>query len=243
MASWNEKNVIITYDLARTGYSQSQIALVLGITVQTFINWKRKYPLLRYALRKGYAIRKNGNGFNFSDYVYGRLPDNLKKVWDDIHKFENEKGGIAKIEAMLEKAGKRVRQCLLIHALMVDNFNLTKACEKVNITRQIFYHWKENDPEFAALADEVVECKKDFFEEHLVMLVASGDSPATVMANRTLNRDRGYGEHIKHELNGVINHAVVRVDDLNLPLDTRKQILSSIRKQIESREVEYNGEE
>jgi hypothetical protein len=92
----------------------------------------------------------------------------------------------------------------------------------------------ETDPEFAELVDEIHLHKKDFFESKLVELVQSGDSSATIFANKTMNRDRGYGDKttIEHTGTVVVEQRVVQIGDLALPVDVRRAILGAVRAHL-----------
>jgi hypothetical protein len=251
MGLWKDEYVFTTYELARSGCNQKRIAEVLGVSKPTFLKWKRKYPELRNALRKGCVGARGcqSNQFTFRDLVQKRLPPQLRKIWTRINRFETERSGTTKIEMLLQQQGKQVRQYLFIHALMVSNFNSSIARQKVNVDRKTLQRWIEEDPDFLALVDEIEQCKKDFFEDCLLKLCTGLDTTAVVMANRTYNADRGYGEQTRHrhehEVSGTIEHKVSRLDEL--PLELQKQILDEMRrKQIPSRIIEKdngNGED
>lgn len=240
---WNETHIVTTYELARSGCSQEQIARSLNVTPMTFHNWKKEHPGLRKALRRGFLSRRGNhqNKWTFRDVVEERLPPELKSVWDRINKYEKLKGGVAKIEAMLERSGKRFRQYLFIHALMMSNFNISKARQKVNVPMHTYRRWLETDPGFAALVDEVEQCKKDFFEDCLIQLVEDLDGPTVRMVNERYNADRGYGEKIKQEVEAYTRHEhVLNVDALDLSIGEKRALLQKIRKakQIESTVVD-----
>jgi len=63
----------------------------------------------------------------------------------------------------------------------------------------------------------------------MMKLVAQGSERATIEANKSLNREV-YGDRLT--VDGQINHAVavVSVDALDLPLETRLTILEATRK-------------
>ncbi len=70
------------------------------------------------------------------------------------------------------------------------------------------------------------EAKKDLFESALVGLVKQGEPSAVVFANKTLNRDRGYNDKVE------VTHVLGEqhsVEDLQLSLEQRKEILAAIR--------------
>lgn len=196
--------------------------------------WKRKYPYMREAIVSGRAEAKGRaqNTTTLVDYVYARLSPSLQKLWNDINACEELENGVRRIEALLDRAGLRARQQIFMHGMVYGNFNVSEACRKANISRQTFEHWRLTDPEFAQLLDDFHFHKKEFYESHLVSLVASGDSAATIFANKTYNRDRGYNEKIEHEIKGHVqhSHSVLVLDDLELPLEVRKAILQALRQ-------------
>ncbi len=232
---WQDAFIIRVYNLAKSGMRESQMAKVLGISLPTFIIWKKKRKQFHLALQTGRKEHRGDNGhvISFKDYVYARLPADLRKVWSIINRLDEAKGGREKIEAILARRGKIVRQHLFIYAWTSTNFSISSALRKVNISRSTFKKWSNDDPDFAKLIDEINWHKKNFFEDHLCTLVAKGDGACTIFANRTFNRDRGYNEKVTVDMNlsGEIDQTVMSVDMMKLPLETRKEILKSLRKQ------------
>lgn len=234
---WKDEFLIRVYNLARTGLKESKIAKALGISMTSFNIWEVKKPAFKTALDMGRKEYKNRDKkvYSFKDYVYDRLPDNLQKIWLAIDKIDTAKKGVNKIEAILARRGKNIRQHLFIYAWTASNFSVSQAMRKVNIGRAAFDDWKQ-DPEFAALVDEINWHKKNFFEDHLTKLVVSGDTSATIFVNKTLNKDRGYNEKIDVDMNlsGELNQNIKSIDLMKLPLEARKEVLKSMRKQQEA---------
>ena len=133
------------------------------------------------------------------------------------------------VEALLEKGGKIVRQHLFIFAWTSSNFSISKAMRKVNISRATFNNWKR-DPEFAKLVEEIDIIKGDFLEEHLYKLVEAGDSPATIHANKTFNRGRGYGDNLDLKVSGELDSVVMTLGELDVSIEVRKALLKAVRK-------------
>ncbi len=236
---WKDTNYVRVYELARSGMEDNKIAKVLGVQMNTLKKWKGNRPALRDAFDRARAPRGEMPA-TFLDYVHDRLPSHLKELLDKIEACDKEGNGIVRIEAMLQDAGKRARQHLFLHSLIASNFNISRACSRVNISRRTFHAWVEKEPYFAQLMDEIHIYKKDFFEGALVGLVEEGDTSATIFANRTFNRDRGYNEKVEVEHTGTVNHnhLVVDVDSLDLPIEIRKTILLAMR---EKRKMGYDN--
>ena len=231
---WKDEFIIKVYNLARSGLTEQKMAHILGISLPTFRAWRGNKKLFRLAIQTGRKERRNkdGSSINFREYVYQRLSCDLRKVWGKINKLDKKKSGLERIEAILDKKGKIVRQSLFIYAWTSGNFSISQALRKVNISRTTLERWKKDDSDFAKLLEEIVWHKKNFFEDHLCKLVAGGDTSAILFVNKTFNRDRGYNEKVEMDVNlsGEVNQNVMNVDVLKLPLNTRKEILKSLRK-------------
>ena len=229
---WRDIFIIRAYKLAEGGMAESKIAKVLGISLATFTSWEKRKPLFRMAIKEGRGLykKKDDSTFSFHDYVNRRLPEDVREIWHKINRCDTLKNGVERIEAILSDRGMRVRQQLFVHAWVSSNFSLSAALRAVNISRSTFELWKK-DPEFLRLVEELEQLKGDFFEEHLCMLVAGGDTSSTIFANRTFNRKRGYNEKVEVDMNvkGEMQYNVISIDALKLPIKTRKKILEALR--------------
>ena len=63
--------------------------------------------------------------------------------------------------------GKAGRQAVFLEHFAGQNFNISRACKKVKISRKTFYRWKEQDPAFSEAVEELVKVKHDLIEERL----------------------------------------------------------------------------
>lgn len=234
LTAYKPEMVIQAYEFAKSGMTQTRIAKALGISRGSLLAWMETNPELAYALRAGRKCGKQGPDYTFRDYVYNRLPPELKNLWNAINRFEQEDNGIQKIEAMLQDKGKKVRQHLFLYALTSSNFNMAQACRRLNISRRTLTEWQLTDPDFSTLMKEIDAYKGDFFENALLKQVKAGNHHCIIFANKTYNKDRGYGEkpaEVNVNYNGDTNISlnVVNVDDLNLPLSMRMNLLKCIR--------------
>ena len=63
-------------------------------------------------------------------------------------------------------------------------------------------------------------------------LIEEGDTSATIFANKTYNRDRGYGAttdvFVKHS--GVVDHNLLDISDLELSEACKLELLEAIRR-------------
>jgi hypothetical protein len=195
-------HVLKAYDCAKQGFSDRAIADAIGINKHVLVRWIRKYSRLRIAIKVG--RKKIQTAGTFEKYVYDQLSPKMRIVWDKLMKFHNQ-GAIQKVEVLLDGKGESVRQAMFIHALVHSNFNASRACSFVNITKQRLLKWQMDD-EFAQLLEEIDWHKKNFMEGSLMDLVAAGDKQAIMFVNKTLNRDRGFGNKIEVEHKGAIGH-------------------------------------
>lgn len=238
---WNNKMYVKAYQLALDGMPDQQIARAIGVTRQSFLTWRKKDPALRDALAQARDQVKGEDGAaTFSDYVYRRLSPEAQDVLADIKKIGDAKNALAKIDAIFEKQGKRIRQYLFVHAFFGSNFDISMACTFVGISRMTFYRWTEESG-FAEIMDDMMAGMGDLFQNHLVQRVKAGDTAAIIFANKTFNKDRGYGEQVEHKH---IHHHVhdyrVTLDKLDLPDEVFEMILDAVRKQ---KAVEMKGED
>jgi hypothetical protein len=228
MTAFKSKYVIDIYAMALDGANDKTIAKALGVTPAGFVGWKRTRKSVQYALKRAKKDKAKSTNLNWSEYIRGRLPIRLQKIWDDITQYEKDPSGYGKIEKLINGKSKRVRQQLLVYALLISGFNLSKALRKVAIPRNTFLHWAENDPDFVDLLTEIEQVKKDFFEEGLIRLIKSGDSPATIFANRTVNRDRGYNDVLETRVSGTVDVRAITINELDLSPDVLRAILNAV---------------
>lgn len=243
VSKWKDKFILDAYELARSGMNDTEIAKTFGVSPGMFIKWKSSKPIFDSALKKARKqLQTIGSSQNsFQEYVNNKLSPQLRPLWDKLMAFDRAGSGIEKIEALLKNCGVYVRQMLFIHAYVASGFRLNPALRKAGVSYGRFKAWKENDPNFPALLEEVMFYRKNWLEDALFGLVDAGDSNAIRFANERLNKDRGYGkpeEDLNVNIEGQIEHTVTRIDELGLPIEVRKELLKAIRrKQIESKEV------
>lgn len=229
---WKVELAIDAYMLAYTGATNRDIAKVFLIEEDTFTKWLVSYPVLRYAVDKARG-KRNERPETFQEYVYGKLPPDLKALWDQIQFWSEHENSVVRIEELLQPHGDRVRQQLWLHAMICCNFNASEACAEVNISKRVIDRWLAEDNAFPELLQELEWHKKNYFEDAMVDLVGMRVFPAVIHANKTFNRDRGYGEKIEIDHKHTHTHKVhfVQMDKLQpyLDLETRVKIREAIR--------------
>ena len=233
---YSDQVIFDAYEAARTGVSQEGIRALLKITADTFYDWMRKYPLFALAIKRGreYGKKADGSEETFREYVYQQLDPKLKAIWDEVNACQKEKNSIARLEALFENHGTKARQHLFLYALTASNFNASRALKRVGLSHGRLRSWVENDPDFAKLYQEIEWHKGNFFESGLIGRVKEGDTGAIIFANRTFNKDRGYGIKNEIQVSGTIHHEhTVDIEGLELSLEVRRALLDAIEKQEE----------
>lgn len=243
---WKDEFYVEIFEYARTGMSNNEIAQAIGVAKDTFANYVYEKPALKAALKRA----RTAEDSTFLDYVYKHLPSDLQEKWDKIHAFHKEKNGMLKVKAMVEQCGIRTKQHLFLYAFCHYSFNPTMALRKLCLSKKKDLDvWVETDPDFAKLLEEVNWHKANFFEDALIRQVKAGEIHAIIFANKTFNRDRGYGEKAKGETEDKAPPNLISIETLNLTLESKKELLASLRKQnlqiedgrvipVESREVD-----
>jgi hypothetical protein len=231
MAIYRTKFLVDIYRLSYRGFTQKYIAKQIGVSPAGFSLWIKNKASVRYAIRKGRRDRKNTNEGTFSEYIRGRLSPKMQSYWDFICAHEKSRSGYAKIKLLLENKGEKIKQKLLVYSLIYTGFDLSKALKRVAVSRRTFNRWKETDFRFTGLLHEVEEIQKDFYENALVNLVKSGDSPAIRFVNRTKNKDRGYTESTEVNVThgGSIGVMPLPLGDLKLSPACKRELLAAVR--------------
>jgi hypothetical protein len=200
----------------------------LGVTSASFRKWLEDNEALMDAYKRGRKRFTGDDSGGFIDYVYKMLPEKLQVLWDKI---KGAKGKPGEINFLLADKGDKVKKQLFMQAWCSCNFNPSRACQMINLSPSIYKRWLDDD-DFKELISQIDSHKKNFFEECLVKSAKAGEVAAILFANRTLNRDRGYGDKAELEITGNLNHRhqnVLNFDELGLPIELQKQIMHYYR--------------
>lgn len=228
--------LVSMYRFAKLGVPEFTMAEELGISKKTWYIWKKKYPQIDEAIKMGQTDTKDGG--NWHKFVYDRLPDDIKAIWNKISEWDEQPNGIGKIETLLETHGKGVRQQLYLYALVNTNFSPSRAMSKVNIDKDTLDYWIQNDPDFAELVEQIQWHKDNFFEDSFIQLIRSGSEAATIHAAKSRLRNRGYGIKSEVEVNhsGQIEHNLFDLTEIMPYLtDAVKMAIMDAMRQREER--------
>jgi hypothetical protein len=201
-----------------------KVMAALEVSSEKMAYWL-KYPELKLA--KEMAQQQRGSLGTFSGYIFKTMSPEAREVWKRCQFWENCDNAYEQIERILSGHTKELRQELFLHALVRSNFDISEALRLVALPRNTFENWRFKDLGFRALVEEIQWHKKNFFEHALVDLVEQRHPAAVMFVNRTVNADRGYGEKMEFQHNLNVG---VRLEELDLDIDTKRKILEAIRK-------------
>lgn len=108
---------------------------------------------------------------------------------------------------------------------------VTYACEKAGFSRQTFYRWCKEDPEFKARADDISELQIDVAEASLLKKIQKGDTAAIIFYLKTKGKDRGYSERREVVVPGGVDINQKDFDVSKLSEEERSVLLRIAEKQ------------
>lgn len=78
-----------------------------------------------------------------------------------------------------------------------DTFGvISYACKAAKVSRQTYYNWRKNDPEFDEKANEIEESAIDVAEGKLLTQIGEGNLTAIIFYLKTKGKKRGYVEQV-----------------------------------------------
>lgn len=205
------------YDAYCRTQNISKCAAAAGVTPSAMLQRIRNHPSLQQAMKLADSFRTFNN---LSGYVFASLSPEAQETWEKIR----QAGDKDAMNQIFSRKTKQIRQELFIFALLHSSYDVSSACRLVGIDRATIEKWRY-DLEFQQLLEECQWHKKDFFERQLVGLVEERHPGAVMFVNRTLNADRGYGDKLQIDSKS----DAFALEDLDLPLEVRRQILEAIR--------------
>lgn len=90
----------------------------------------------------------------------------------------------------------------LLEALGKSMGNVASACRATGLSRQTFYRYRDEDPEFRLALEDIKEDSKDFAESSLFQQIKDKNTTATIFYLKTKCKDRGYVERQEIENTG-----------------------------------------
>jgi len=93
----------------------------------------------------------------------------------------------------------------LLEALEKSLGVVTTACRAVDVSRQTFYRYCEDDPKFKASVDDIENIALDFAESQLHKQIQKGEVSSTIFYLKTKGKHRGYIEKSQTEVSGTLD--------------------------------------
>jgi len=119
-------------------------------------------------------------------------------------------------------------QTRFINAFLSSNCNISKACEKAEISRQTFYHWGRESDKFAQAVEQVKEGLKDRIEQEIFRHIFEDRNP--IVLNKfapSILKDRGYADSKDINLSGDMrndNEVVITIVDNESKLEDNQEV-------------------
>lgn len=145
---------------------------------------------------------KKEKGFTYAN------PSNLKDEIDErmikvVDGYETEPGSvISKSEIIatspyviyLEEKILEEKHILFLYFFDRYNGHIKKTCDKLKISRELFYSWKKKSEVFCRIINDFNQGFLDDTEQCLQNLIENGNAVATIFKLKTQAQDRGYVE-------------------------------------------------
>ena len=100
---------------------------------------------------------------------------------------ENNKTNVTKVTTSDKKKN-------FLEALHNNLGNISEACNKINISRQTYYRWVDDDVEFEEQCKNVEESLLDLAENRLLEKIDKYDTTSIIFFLKTKGKKRGYIE-------------------------------------------------
>lgn len=240
LIDWHDGYYIDIFLMAKQGKTETDIRRILGASATTWKQWKRTRSALDEAIARGRegdrALQETTQDRpTITDYVYGHLPHQLRGLWDRIEALSE----LSPTErdttyAELSSQPEAYRQILYVHALVQSRFDATAAMKRCGLSLRDYRRWCRECPDFEELVQEIQYHKGQFFENALLDQVQIGETQAILFANKSFNRDRGYGDKldVTHD-HGATAATTTTVDlsKLDLTPQIKRALLEAVQEQ------------
>lgn len=230
---WSNKLYVKLYQAALESTEDKTVAATCGISYSMLNYHKKNKSTVRWLLKEARKKRGKTGVDNVLDFVYDRLSNEHKVIYDEICQLGKKgvKNGYEQARKLMENKGEAAQKQMFLYSLIHCNFNQSKARKRCCVTLKQVQKWM-NEPEFADFLEEVNQGFKDFLQGALVQAVQDGDTQAIIFANKTKNRDRGFGDVSKLEIEGNVNHRVKMDLDLSeLSVGAQREVFALLKKQ------------
>jgi hypothetical protein len=77
---------------------------------------------------------------------------------------------------------------------------VSAACKEVNLSRETYYKWLKEDPDFKKRVEEIEDLQGDFVEHQLFKKIKEGSEKAIMFYMKYKGKKRGYA--VRNEITG-----------------------------------------
>lgn len=139
-----------------------------------------------------------------------------KKKTSRFTQRELEELGLAGVDATNSRApahrrNRRKKEALeLLQRTLGD---VTTICDRIGISRQTFYKWRQNDPEFDAAVNDINERALDFVESQMFKGIKEGNAKLIMFYLMNKGRARGYAQKADESTRGRALNVVISADE------------------------------
>ena len=103
--------------------------------------------------------------------------------------------------------------------------NISISCEASGISRQTYYNWRKQDPDFSQLCEDIEERNLDLAEMKLLNAIREGRTAELLFYLKTKGKKRGYVE--RQEITGIDGQQLFEVRII----DTAEQLEDTTHEQ------------
>lgn len=115
---------------------------------------------------------------------------------------------------------------------------VTFACEKAGLSRQTFYRWCRDDPDFKDRVNAINELQIDVAEASLLKKIQGGDTTAIIFYLKTKGKDRGYSERREISIPGGVGVELKNDFDVSKLSDEERKVLLKIAEKQDKKAKE-----
>lgn len=95
---------------------------------------------------------------------------------------------------------KRSNKELFLEAFSNSAGNISHACKSIGVSRQAYYNWIDNDPNFAKKTQDILEDNIDLAETMLMKNIRDGKEASIFFFLKTKGKSRGYIETVEQRI-------------------------------------------
>jgi len=137
------------------------------------------------------------------------------------------------------KTGIAQRKAMVLEILEKNMGLVSPTMKRLGMSREVYYKWRREDPEFKRRTEEIREVVVDFGETCLMQQMKEGSVQAILGFLKAKGRDRGYGDQVALSHSGP-NGAPIQHEVIEKP--TPQALYSDMEAIVNRRKRLENGD-